>query len=587
MHPLKVSKPVPARFLPCLRGVCSVWRRSIVLVAGLAAGAALFALETDPVVVDESPAITVGQQSFSQYFLDKNYNQFAAQVRGKHGRAPVQEESHQWFQLFLAKVVIKAQLEEEGFLQRPDIQESVRRMERHILTQPDGLFYQSLYKDKPLSPEELQAIYRTASRAFDAVIVRFDEPPSANAMNDVGPLLTEARARSADVQDGRIIWPYHPFQEVSAELLAAEHGKLVGPLRKGLGFYYLMVREESLQKMPDYAGISSALERHVHDLDHLMIRKLRRKALLDECAVHWEQAALTPLQLALVALPEGAQTITPESIAWFAGQTVAKYSVDGQLREISTGAYASHFNQRLMRQMPRTQGELMASLQDMMVEEHDFLAARKAGLDRQPKFVQDRRNFALNQALQAFENEKLVPGLQISAEELGAYYERHRAKYEQPEEVAGRLYHFASADDAVAARQQLGEPNAAGSGNFPGKDVLLRQDGASPLEGIANQVLMQLADDTVFGPVPAGSGFAVFLKQATTKRATPSLEKIAPMVRSELIRIKLDDLELKLARQREALSPVAVYIDYAKYGISAPPDRRERTGATITFLSEK
>lgn len=566
-------------------------RPVVLAVAGLLLGVGpglLAGLESAPAVVDESPAITIGRQELSRYIVDKNYNQFLSQFRGQHCRDPEQSERRQWFEQFLAQAVIKARLAETGFVQQGEVQESVAQMERLILIQPDGLFHQSLYKDRSISDQELLAVHEISSRVFDAVIVRFDDLATVEAGKqseagwDAARLMEKARGTAgSDFQDGKIVWPYHPFQEVTGELLGAERGKILGPLRKKLGVYYLMVRGESRQAVPDYPAVSDALARQVRELDHLMVRRLHRLSVLRECRPQWETPAVNQLWQEFQAFPERSQSIPPEIVGRVSGRMLAAYEAGGRRQEITVGAYAAHFNRSLMRQLPRTCSGLVASLEDMMVEECDLLAARRAGLDQQPKFVQDRKNFALNCALQVYEERKLVPEITISPEAMRTYYEEHRAAYEEPVEAIGRLYHFDSAERAAAVLLKPGRQpggKAVLAGLISERDILLQREGLPLLDGIPNLVLLQLADGAAFGPVPFGKGFAVFLKQATSKRAVFPLEMIGLRVRGDLIRSRLDELELKLARQWATEQPVTLRLDFFSYGIP---------GAGITFLSEK
>jgi hypothetical protein len=92
-------------------------------------------------VVDLTPAIKIGDFTISRYLFEKAYNQFIAANTHRKGQKPSREEAENWFPLYMAQLMIKADLVEQKQLDRPEVVETTERMARYMLTQPNGPLY--------------------------------------------------------------------------------------------------------------------------------------------------------------------------------------------------------------------------------------------------------------------------------------------------------------------------------------------------------------------------------------------------------------------------------------------------------------
>jgi hypothetical protein len=207
-------------------------------------------------------------------------------------------------------------------------------------------------------------------------------------------------------------------------------------------------------------------------------------------------------------------------------------------------------------------------IEDLLVEEYDYRSAVRQGFDQQPKFVQDRLNFALNQALTLYENETLATQLVLSHDDLLACYTQNRDRYSMPTEATGSLYVFADQAAALTGLNLLldSEPAAAATRTQKVLDqVVVRRDGPSLAPGVPNAVLLQLPDGQKFGPFGYSGEYAIFVKRSTGQPVLIPLVDIEDTVRRDLLRTKLDGLELDLFRRSS--ESLRLHLDLAKYGI--------------------
>ncbi len=534
--------------------------------------------ESDPSAVDQSVAITIGDFEVSHYIVDKNYNQFLVIHRQQ---APSQNETANWFRLFLAQQAIKGDLYKKGYLDRSEVSTLVAQMSRYTLTQPAGPFYKSLYDARPIPADRLQALYENSGRVFDAMIVRFDDEATARRL--IGSLSDRATleqrllsfastpsSRGFDVHNGRIVWPYHPFQEMASDLFGAKPGALLGPLPRKLGVYFLLVRQEARQSTPDFAAARPAFERYVRDLDELTVRRLRRKRILEECDLAIDLVAVDRLNECIRASHADVDGIQPSAVEPIVETRIASYVLESERHLITAENFVRDFNERLFRQVPHSSEALAAVIEDFVIEEYDYRSARRQELDQQPKFVQDRLNFALNQALALYEKETLATQLVLSPDELRACYAQQRDRYSMPVEATGAVYIFADHAGAVTGLSLLrgsGPTAAVARAQKILDPVVVRRDGPSLAPGVANSILLQLPDGQAFGPFGYSGQHAIFVKRSTGQPVVIPLADIEDRVRRDLLRTKLDQLELDLFRRSSAA--LRLRLDLAKYGIEA------------------
>jgi hypothetical protein len=217
--------------------------------------------------------------------------------------------------------------------------------------------------------------------------------------------------------------------------------------------------------------------------------------------------------------------------------------------------------------LPADLAQLTANIQDLVAREYSWRNARSRGLDHEAQFVEDRRNFLYYQALDFFEKEKLLPQIEITAAETTAYYRSETAEFIQPLRARGRLFHFRELSGAASWLQTREEAAAQSA-----EDIEVSRQ--SPIPGAERLVerILRIPDGMPFGPFRTETGPAIFLKQTTQSGPRPYAE-VSEAISAKLTRLKLQALELKLAREWALHHVIEDKLDPKEFGVAGPVEK--------------
>jgi hypothetical protein len=335
-------------------------------------------------------------------------------------------------------------------------------------------------------------------------------------------------------------------------------------------------------------------------LDEDLVRRRHRAEILRRARLSISRPAVEAMIARLLSEPGPGAAIPPDVLKPLAGATLGSYELEGTLHRISAQDFAEDLNHRIVRHVPRTVADFLGALQDMVIEEYDVRTARQLQLDRAPKFVEDRHNFALNQALAAYEQEVLLRRLHPTHNQLRDYAAARPDAYLASIESSGTLYVFADQAQAerAAARLQHADriSNAVGAMQRI-ETFIVRVDSPQLLPQLPNGAVIAAANGALFGPFSYAGKPAVFQKRATGNRVAQPFAKIEPQVRRDFLRAKLDEAELALFYGSTTAASLLIHLDPAKYGLppsfvfGAVPDFRfdqasARPGVRPTGLDE-
>lgn len=268
-------------------------------------------------------------------------------------------------------------------------------------------------------------------------------------------------------------------------------------------------------------------------------------------------------QISHAALPKA--EIPQSLLASCSTEILARYELGGKKVELTVEEWRAAFNRLFVRSLPRSTTELEENIREQIVAAYACDEAKKAGRNQEPRFVEDRRNFVYYQALDLYEKERLAPQLTVSAQELGAFYKENPELFRQALRASGLLFRF---PDAKTAAQWLRE-QAHAPKNAPGEKIVISKQ--SPLPGAENAtpVILRLPDGKFFGPVEIHGSALVILKQST-ETGLPPLTELEGPIRATLTRQKLDELELRLAREWSPRFAVEDHVAPERFGIKGP-----------------
>ncbi len=253
-----------------------------------------------------------------------------------------------------------------------------------------------------------------------------------------------------------------------------------------------------------------------------------------------------------------AEARLPEVALADAAASLASYSLDGHRCHLTALDWLRRHNRGFIRMRPRSLNDLEVSVRAMIVAELDLAEAQKRGLDRAPRFLEDRRNFLYLQALELFEKERLAPSIVITDGELESCYGEQAHRYRR----------------TVAAwvRIHPSPPEAAGSPMVPSSEVRVAPD--APLAGAERLTtyVLRLAEGGFIGPIQTAFGNVRIEKLRNESEPVPFAE-VAEHLRAQLLRGKLDLLIRENARSWAADLGVEDLLDPVQFGVTGTVER--------------
>lgn len=398
--------------------------------------------------LDTRPALAIGTYSVSQYLLKKYYL--------RSGTSTVAETS-QWLDNFVDEQCVIALAIHNGYADRREVRRDVSKMERYMLTQTRGPYYDRIIGDPEVSAGALQRAFEMYQYEFDLAVVGNADRTSLAAILGKNPeemtaveFATALRrcqdSISSDVLLGRYCWPFLQMPEIS-EIVSSMH---IGELRiaelPGFGTYVVAV----LGKMKRRSGVHiaqdafSKLERAVER--QTAIKRHRSQVLRST------NFTFSPATGVLLMSECGANSTTdglfPPCSSRLADKILFTYSVSGT-HTVSAAQYRLYFNQRIVRPIPNNVRDIHIGAEDMVIGEIDDRDARMLGIDKEPQFQEDKKGFCGYVALELYKKEVLEPKITISDKEIAAYYQAHPASFTESPAVHGIFYKFTSLEDAA------------------------------------------------------------------------------------------------------------------------------------------
>ncbi len=331
------------------------------------------------------------------------------------------------------------------------------------------------------------------------------------------------------------------------------------------------------------------LYRKLGGADEVAFRRERRTQILRECQFTAFPENTARLWMAISPSFGRGAMLREADVADIASSILARYIFNGASQQLSAIDFVQDFQQGIARMAPRDVKSLGEQIEDIVIAKYDLAEASRLGLDQTPQFLEDRHNFALNQALALYEKEVLSKQVAISPDALAAWYRANHQRYASPLEVTGALFVFA--DQESARRGMAAGLGVKDRGSVPGAlevidPVEIRRDGPLLFPDVPYPFLASAPSGGSYGPFGYAGKYAVFLKRTTGELAPVPLERIQDQVRRDLLREKLDALELEgLSRK---LDIVQVLLDLSVYNIeNLLPRLRTETVPTRPLRDEK
>ena len=234
--------------------------------------------------VDRTTVLALGQHLVSSYQVDKNYQRYVNSVSQATGRPPSGDEIQGWFARFLGQQTIIGQALQEGFGDRKEVRADVLRMERHMLTQTEGPFYEKLLREEKREFDPKDA-YQKLKKVVSVEVIRV--PLSAPDANDLAidrlssTALNNARKSGAVFYyRGDLAWPYLGFADLAATLEMANEPKSWWQFESAGLRVMAQIIEVKAQPVPPFDQVEATLRRMGDEAQKQSLRSKRKEAIL-------------------------------------------------------------------------------------------------------------------------------------------------------------------------------------------------------------------------------------------------------------------------------------------------------------------
>ncbi|MDD2765570.1 MAG: hypothetical protein PHE83_16530 [Opitutaceae bacterium] len=489
--------------------------------------------------------------------------------------------SQAWFARFLAQQVIIAHALQEGFGERTEVRAEVERMERHMLTQPGGPFYERLYATEIPSLPAMDALYERVKCIYDVEILRLPKDTSVAAQIDntfqressveFEHLLQAAKgSRQAKFFDGSIAWPFESFEEIAATIEQASPccWQRVTTADDLLFYYVRQVRSASLPPLDRIGPSLAQIARFTNE--RLVQRKRQSKVLHDAgFAFDWEAADQVVHRL-LALKPDPLLPLSLDAMPDLQAMPVGWLSKDAAKQSVTVAEYVDYYNSLFVRRLPHKAVDIYEYVRSLIVARQDYDDARAMGIHLQAKFSEDRENYRNSLALELYEKERIRPRLDVTDDNVALFYREHSDTFTHPSRIEGIIVTFDQIGDAqtfarsVASRAPVQPPSNARST----KEVMLTKASEIPDMKYLSALVFFGATAPVLGPFSVGDAFSVWVYKKTHDFETQPLAAVARVIRTQLEQPLLEKYEADLAGELARRTMVEDHIDYSKYGIS-------------------
>jgi hypothetical protein len=515
--------------------------------------------------IDRRPGVEVGAYRISRYLVEKYHNRFADSIRSRQHRQPSLEDSRAWLDLFIAQQVIIAHEQALGQDRRPEVATAVSRMERYMLTQEQGPFYDELFDHEiPPTAVELKTLYDHAANMVDGVIVRFSEPASAAQLlgqdfqresvdGQTSQILRLRERNGIALADGQLFWPFLPFSEVSEVIEGAPIGRWIAYSDPDFGQYEILVRRNTHRSAGNWQADMEGFRRWYTQVRRQMLFEQRQVKLLKSVGFVMDDTTaaflLDHCRRSMTALYK----IPPITATSNAGRILFQYRIGTETAAITVEEFSRHFNDQLVRTIIREISDLRQQCEQFATEELDYHAAKAQGVDQTAQFTEDRFGFTGQQILNLFERETLAPKITIDSSRIERYYREHLPEFRHTTRIRGRVLEFKTLEEAMGWRSQTAAPNreAAGPGVIPANDREIELAATESVPGFEqlHDALFACTKGSTFGPVQNGQSYDCFIKENDLQAEPEPIEDVSPSILGILQRKELDSEELKLAAE--------------------------------------
>jgi len=414
----------------------------------------------DTAPIDSTIVLRIGPQEISRYALEQEFKHSGH----SSGLAAAGIGAQDWFETFVVRQIATAEAIKEGYRDRAEVLENVQAMEKHMLTNADGLLYKKLAAAHPITPEKVRELYTlranvlhvTGARLPQSYAPVFRAPEWKSATSEQRAQRLRALAKSDDAivyYRGVLSWPFDPFPELGAQLADPQANAWLEEYKQESCTIAFI---ESLDVLPlaAFGKVQKPFTAFAEHQERIRLRRERCVNLLNEMGFAAQPDTIARASKVLHELPPGTLELPTEAFLPIAQARIATYRQHGREIAVTVDLWRTDYNHQLLRVLPRNSADLEQSVRDFVLSEIDLEEARRLALDCTPQFSEGRRHFLSAQILDRFEREQLLPKITVTdgeiQERMGVI-----AKSGEPTPPASAERAFAQTRTAIAHEKLL------------------------------------------------------------------------------------------------------------------------------------
>jgi hypothetical protein len=527
--------------------------------------------------VDTNTAFAIGPTKVSNYMLGKFYGRFVDNLRAHRGRLPTEAEANAWLQLFISQQAVIAEATRLGYLDRPEIQSMVLRMERNMLASSKGPYYEILRRAESESSSISPISISDAATELTVVIGRFPDRQTAESV--LGPTFWSCNQPAqmervqacrgiagAQIAAGTLHWPFEPFPEIANRLLSAPIGNWKIEDVAGVGCYFILVTSSryndriarSLSPLIFGAVSQSGSEK--------IFEAIHRRRILVSSRISESNDAETILASRLRDSQLSEASIPEHCLGNLTGVELCNYSSEGRTISVSVEDFRRYFNDLFVRIIPTSSEDVHRLVENLVLEAIDCHAASTLGVDRTEKFLEDRNGFAGYQALELYETEHIIPAIAIEPSAIASYYSGHLNEFTEVIAVGGQILEFSSLESGrswCASKRNSGSADIPSVKPYRSDSVRLARGESIPGLEYLRDFPMKSPEGTLFGPTLRNGVATVFERDHDIAKSVEPLSKVASAIKSKLQAAEIDNRLLAIAPGIERALGLSCHVDLA------------------------
>lgn len=508
---------------------------------------------SDPKTIDLTAALELEDYTTSQYIVDKNYNFYLANTPSD----PSKKEKSEWFTRFIAEQALIAELRRQKWTDRPEIADAVNSMERYLLFQDEGPFFENVIPTIPLHSEAVKTIRQQAKTKVSGTFIQISDYTARNlgAVEKYSKIesLIESIPTSNNISSNITLhWPFNPFMGIKEQVSNAKVEELYGPFHEqGTLLYFQLSSKNTNSTLYDKLSDSQFSE-HAAQIDRAIRLNQYKYSLKKEARLTIQQQPLIDLAQRVAIDEKGKLLLNDTTLA---GSELFEYRFKETRHIVSIADFIADYNNSIQRQLLDDPSKIKEAIDYYVLSRQCLLLSNSSGVTDAPRYTQNRLNYENNCLLEKYKEDVIKKSIDITESDIKQAFQRQYKDATKPIRIEGNIYRFNSLEAAI-----IGDIKPESS-----RRILISESSKPIFEGWPTQTLLSMPDGARIGPVPQQESFLVFEKIKTVENRPITLEE----KRKVLIRKLLDEhYQTQLLNDlQQRTANLKVRIDFSKYGL--------------------